>query len=292
MQNVIVAEADRADVLMICGGDGTLNTAVQPLLKARSSLSRMPTLCPLPVGTANDLAREMGISPSIERAARLILEGEVKKIDIIEIEAGGVRKYMITNGGLGIPAVTADLVNRMRTWVISRADCEHTDRRYRPVLQLGKKIIKKAGARIYEITMAGQLAKWDPSAWNVEIEIPGQTKFETRAPFIMINNQPGIGGTFTPAPFTQNSDGTFNVMMLQSLELFSQTRTLLKIRGGGIPDEADCPRFETEECIIRRLPGSRPLTFFGDGEILHRDVDELRIRCLAGELPLFVKRSS
>lgn len=292
LQATIVREADRTDVLMICGGDGTLNTAVQPLLKARASLSRMPTLCPLPVGTANDLAREMGISRSIERAARLVLEGEKKKIDIIEIEAHGVRKYMITNGGLGIPAVTADVVNRLRNWVISRADCENTKAQYRPALQLGKKIIKKAGARIYEITMAGQLAQWETSSWNVEIEIPGRSKFETRAPFIMINNQPGIGGTFIPAPLTHNADGTFNVMMLQSLDLLSQVRTLLQIRGGGIPDESVCPRFEASECVIRRLEGSRPLTFFGDGEILHKDVDEIRVKCLAGELPLFVKRAS
>lgn len=292
LQAVIVKESDAADVLMICGGDGTLNTAVQPLLKARSNLKRMPTLCPLPVGTANDLAREMGISPSIERAARLVLEGEVKKIDIIEIEAGGVRKYMITNGGLGIPAVTAEFVNQLRTWVISRAECEYTSPQYRPALLLGKKIIKRAGARIYELALAGELLKWDSSTWKVEIEIPGRTKFETRAPFIMINNQPGVGGTFKPAPFTHNADGTFNVMLLQSLDLFSQAKTLLKIRGGGIPDELDCPRFEAESCLIKRLPGSRPLTFFGDGEILHKDVDEVRIRCLAGELPLFVRKVS
>ncbi|MEK7358507.1 MAG: diacylglycerol kinase family protein, partial [Bdellovibrionota bacterium] len=160
LQAVIVSVADKVDVLMICGGDGTLNTAVQPLLKARSSLSKLPTICTLPVGTANDLAREMGISSSIERAARLVLEGEVKKIDIIEIESGGVRKYMLTNGGLGIPAVTAELVNRMRHWVISKADCEFTEPQWKPPLKLAKKIIKKAGMRIYELALAGQLTQW------------------------------------------------------------------------------------------------------------------------------------
>ena len=289
LQTIVEAQAPRVDVLMICGGDGTLNAAVQPLLRLRSGLTKMPTICPLPVGTANDLAREMGISRSVERAARLVLEGQIKKIDIIEIKSLNKTEYMITNGGIGLPAETADLVNRMRRWVINHADSEETEAHWRPFLKFAKFGIKKTGTRIYELTMAGQLASWDSSSWNVEIEIPGHAPFETRAPFIMINNQRGLGGTFIPAPLTNNTDGTFNILLLNSLNLFSQTMSLLKIRRGGIPEEKDCPRFETNSCRIKRLPGSRPLTFFGDGEILHKDVDELEIKCLPRELPLFVK---
>lgn len=289
LQSVIVEEAKRVDVLVVCGGDGTLNTAIQPLLRAREHLDRIPPICMLPVGTANDLARELGISGKIEKAARLVLEGKVKTIDVLEIEAEGRKAYMLTNGGLGIPAVTADLVNQMRSWIIKTADCEDTKAHWRPVLQLGKSLIKRAGARIYEITLAGQLTSWDANQWQVELEIEGYESFATRAPFIMVNNQRTLGANYMPAPLTSNADGTFNIMLLQSLNLIEQTRNLLQIRAGRIPDVDVCPRYETKSCTIRQLPGSRALTFFGDGEILHREVPEIKIRCLHNELPVIVK---
>jgi diacylglycerol kinase family enzyme len=289
LQNVILSEAARADLIMVCGGDGTLNTAVQPLMLARQHIDRLPPLCALPVGTANDLARELGISSRIEHAARLALEGEVRSIDILEIEGDGKRAYMLTNGGLGIPAITADLANRFRQWVIQAADCKDTKAHWRPALKLGKKVIKKAGHRIYEVLLARELTIWDGTDWRVEIELPGHDKFTTDAPFIMINNQPSLGGNYTLAPLTSNTDGTFNLMLLRSRELLTQARSLLQIRRGLIPDEANCPRYEISECTLRQLPGTTPLTFFGDGEILHKDVSELKIRCLHQGLDVVVK---
>jgi diacylglycerol kinase family enzyme len=289
LQSVILNEAARADALMVCGGDGTLNTAVQPLMLARQSIDRLPPLCPLPVGTANDLARELGISSRIEKAARLVLEGESKSIDILEVEGDGRKAYMLTNGGLGIPAVTADLANRLRNWVIQTAHCQNTKAHWRPALRIGEKVIKKAGHRIYEILLARELTTWDGSNWNVEIEFPGVKPFTTNAPFIMVNNQPSLGGSYNLAPLTSNSDGTFNILLLNSLGLFTQARSLLQIRRGIIPDETNCPRFEVSSCCLRQVPGSVPLTFFGDGEILHKDVAEINVRCLHEELTVFVK---
>lgn len=293
LQDVIVREASRAEVIVICGGDGTLNTAVQPLMKARAQIERFPVICALPVGTANDLARELGISSSIERAARLVLEGEIRRIDVLEVEADDGRKaYMITNGGLGLPAETADVVNEFRQWVIGRADCDHTKPAYKPFFRAGKDLIKAVGPKIYEITLAGKIASWNANEWSCEIEIEGHDPFVTRAPFIMINNQKGLGAHYTPAPLTYNADGTFNLMLLTTTRPLTQLKALLDIRRGLLPDEAGTKNFEVRECTIRARPGSRSLVFFGDGEILHRGARVITVRCLPGELPIFVKGSA
>ncbi len=288
LQANVLEEAKTADALMICGGDGTLNAALQPLLSARETFERFPTICPLPVGTANDFAQELGIGHRIERAARLVLEGEIQDVDVLQVTSGNNEAFMLTNGGLGVPAETADLVNRFRKWLVETSECDDVKAHWRPVLQLGKHAVKKAGSRIYELTLAGKLTQWSINDWKVEVEIPGQTILTTHAPFIMINNQKVLGANYQAAPLTANNDGTFNIMLVTALTLADQAKTLMKIRKGEIPSEMDCPRFEASECTIRRR-GVRPLTFFGDGEILHREVEEVHVRCLHRALPVFVR---
>ncbi|MCM2281516.1 MAG: kinase [Bdellovibrionaceae bacterium] len=278
------------DFLMVCGGDGTLNVAVQPLMKLRAEGLALPPLCPIPVGTANDLAREMHVSSRIDEAARNIIEGQVKTIDVIEISSPSKTAYMLTNGGFGIPAVTAERANRFRQWVHSTADCPGTKPHWRPFFRLGSKVIQTAGDRIYEAILATVITSWDRSSWQVELELPDQYKIVTRAPFIMINNQRVLGGRYYSAPLTNNSDGEFNVLLVEGEHLLSQAKSLLQIRAGQIPNADTCPSFETTSLIVRAM--ERPLTFFGDGEILHQNERELSIRCLHPGLPLVIRESA
>lgn len=275
------------DYLMVCGGDGTLNVAVQPLMKLRLDGVKLPPLCPVPVGTANDLAREMNVSSRIDEAARNILEGQVKTIDVIEIASQDNTAYMLTNGGMGVPAETAHRANTFRQWVHQTAECPNTKPHWRPFFKIGSRAVRTAGDRIYEIMLASVITRWDRSTWAVELELPDGSKITTHAPFILINNQRVLGGRYLSAPLTTNTDGTFNVLLIESEKLLAQTRALLQIRSGRIPNEATCPSFETERLIVRAL--ERPLTFFGDGEILFRDVRELTIRCMHPGLPLVTR---
>ncbi len=278
------------DFLMVCGGDGTLSAAIQPLMKMRLDGEKIPPLCPVPVGTANDLANEMNVSSRVGEAARNIIEGQVKDIDVIEIASSGHTAYMLTNGGLGVPAETAARANRFRQWVHETAGCPNTKAHWKPFFKLGSKAIRSAGDRIYEVMLAGVMTGWDRSTWAVELELPNERKITTRAPFIMINNQKIIGGRFVSAPLTSNVDGTFSVLLIETERLLEQTRSLLHIRSGRIPDKEICPSFETERLIVRAL--ERPLTFFGDGEILHADARELSIRCLHPGLPLVIRETA
>ena len=61
---------------MVGGGDGTLNAA------ALGVIERNLPLGILPLGTANDLARTLGIPPDIDAAARIIAAGQTRTIDL------------------------------------------------------------------------------------------------------------------------------------------------------------------------------------------------------------------
>ena len=73
------AVRDARQLVIVCGGDGTINEAVNGL--ARSDLP----LAVLPAGTANILAKELDIPWSIPEAARLIARGRLVRIALGEI---------------------------------------------------------------------------------------------------------------------------------------------------------------------------------------------------------------
>ncbi|KAB0267773.1 lipid kinase [Microvirga brassicacearum] len=73
---LIVAHADKVDLVVVGGGDGTINAAAFGIIETGLPLGI------LPMGTANDLARTLNIPPDIAQAARIIASGRTRKIDL------------------------------------------------------------------------------------------------------------------------------------------------------------------------------------------------------------------
>lgn len=70
---------DGEPVVIAAGGDGTLNAVVKGLAGSSTALGVLPT------GTMNVFARELGIPyDHLERAFEVILEGNVKEVDLFE----------------------------------------------------------------------------------------------------------------------------------------------------------------------------------------------------------------
>ncbi len=66
------------DVLVCCGGDGTLNEVINGLLK----LDKKPTIGYIPLGSTNDLASTLGIDVGIGSATDMILSGKTNTFDV------------------------------------------------------------------------------------------------------------------------------------------------------------------------------------------------------------------
>ncbi|MBW4554745.1 MAG: lipid kinase [Trichormus sp. ATA11-4-KO1] len=76
LAEVIVRHQHEIDLVIIGGGDGTLNAAVDALVDTQLPLGI------LPLGTANDLARTLGIPNSLNEACKVIAYGELRRIDL------------------------------------------------------------------------------------------------------------------------------------------------------------------------------------------------------------------
>ena len=82
------------DLIVVCGGDGTVNEVVNGMAGSPVPLALLPS------GTANVLAKELGLPWDPWRAAEYIPRGEVRRIALGR--AGG--RYFIAVGGAGSDA--------------------------------------------------------------------------------------------------------------------------------------------------------------------------------------------
>ena len=76
LPQAILDNADRIDCVVIAGGDGTLNAAAPGLLRSGLPLGIVPA------GTANDLARTLGIPDDPVKALDIIARGEERRVDV------------------------------------------------------------------------------------------------------------------------------------------------------------------------------------------------------------------
>ena len=74
----IVEDANRYDIVYSMGGDGTLNEVVNGNIKRHDRMA----VCPLPMGSCNDVASMLGYTKSPLENLDLALHGDIREIDI------------------------------------------------------------------------------------------------------------------------------------------------------------------------------------------------------------------
>lgn len=93
---------DGRQLVIACGGDGTLNEVVNGLADARNG-RRVP-MALLPGGTANILAKELNLPWDVLGAARRLAKGEVREIALglaIPLEQPEKKRYFLSVAGAG-----------------------------------------------------------------------------------------------------------------------------------------------------------------------------------------------
>jgi diacylglycerol kinase (ATP) len=96
------AGTDGRQLVIACGGDGTLNEIINGLAAQPNGL-RVP-MALLPGGTANVLAKELGLPWDIPRAAQLLVNGQVKEIALglaTPLEEPEKKRFFLSVAGAG-----------------------------------------------------------------------------------------------------------------------------------------------------------------------------------------------
>jgi len=87
--------------VVVCGGDGSVHVIVSALHRAGALDEPVGVI---PLGTGNDLARAIGLPLDPAEAARVVLDGEPRRLDLLVDDSGGV---VINAVHLGVGAEAA-----------------------------------------------------------------------------------------------------------------------------------------------------------------------------------------
>jgi diacylglycerol kinase (ATP) len=104
-------------LLIVAGGDGTINDAVNGLGKA--GFPEGVTLGILPAGTGNDLAATLCIPDDPDEAEDVIRQGRVRTLDVARVRSDGIGERFFINvatGGLGAEISDANEGELKRRW--------------------------------------------------------------------------------------------------------------------------------------------------------------------------------
>jgi diacylglycerol kinase family enzyme len=180
----VVEHADDGDVLVVCGGDGSLHVTVERA-RARDRLGDVAVAI-LPMGTGNDLARSLGTPEDPVEGAHAIAHGRPGWTDLIVDDTGGC----CVNGlhaGIGVEAA-----------------------------RRAEDLKEPLGDRAY---LAGALAAGvHVAGWQVDVEVddaPLETADGPGQPVLLVAvmNGPTFGGGTPATPEARPDDGLLDVLV-------------------------------------------------------------------------------
>ncbi|MDQ3928376.1 MAG: diacylglycerol kinase family lipid kinase, partial [Chloroflexota bacterium] len=94
---------EKYDIVIACGGDGTVGEVATALI------GRKITLGILPLGSANNVARMMHVPFDLEEAAKVLRLGEIKRVDAGRCNG----TYFLETAGVGLDAAIFPILNKV-----------------------------------------------------------------------------------------------------------------------------------------------------------------------------------
>jgi YegS/Rv2252/BmrU family lipid kinase len=231
------------DCIVVGGGDGTLNAALPGLLESGLPLGIIP------LGTANDLARTLGLPETLEEAAAIIAAGFCRQIDVGDVN--GHPFFNVASMGFGVELTRALTRDAKKRWGI-----------------LGYVV---AGLRV--------LHRARPFAATVRIEN------ETRAVHTLhlaVGNGRHYGGGMTLSENASIEDNRLDVYSLEASGIISAIKLLPALRHGTQGRWSEVTTMEGQEVLVET---THPRSVNADGEIVAQTPASFRV--LAGAVAVF-----
>jgi len=235
----LAAEAAREGFreVIVSGGDGTINEALQGLVGTGVRMAVWPR------GTANVLGIELQLPRRIEQLVDIITAGKAVRAHVgrVTIEKTGEHRYFLLMAGIGIDAAIVD--------------------RVKPGLK------KHVGKAAFWYSGLENFAIWRPRKFVLEID--GE---EHTATFAALGKTPRYGGNLAITPRARLDRPDFEICMIQSTHRLRYLKLLPFTMFGGIPEgmkgisylQASQVRATGEGVLAQidgELIGSLPMTF-------------------------------
>ncbi|GAB1691395.1 diacylglycerol/lipid kinase family protein [Krasilnikovia sp. M28-CT-15] len=243
------AVADGAAALVALGGDGTLHLALQAVAGTPVALGVVP------LGTGNDFATAVDISPEPRIAANAIAgalrNGRQTRVDLARmIDAEGDSRWFGAVLATGFDAIVNERANRMR-W--------------------------PKGPRRYDLAVALELARLRPRAYTLELD---SEVHRFASVLVAVGNGPSYGGGMRICPDADLADGLLDIVVADPLSRVTLARLKPRLRRGTHITDPRVHCYRAREVRI----DAEGIVGYADGERV--GPLPLRVGCVPGALRL------
>ena len=178
------ARASKARLIVVAGGDGTLNEVVNGL----GPFTQKKCVGLIPLGTGNDFARTMELPLSIDENLEILRFGKRTRIDVVKVKSK-ISRYFVNVSAGGFSGIVGEKMTRQikRTW----------------------------GPLAYVRGAAAALLKLH--AYKTEIELDDREKFSAELYNVVIANGRYVAGGLPIAPTADPTDGKLEVVLIPKL---------------------------------------------------------------------------
>lgn len=225
------------DFVVVAGGDGTIRKTALTLLERKFSDKKLP-IAILPLGTANNISKSLGIAGTVPETIASWKTGAIKKYDIGRIEGLEETHFLVEGFGYGI------FPRLMKT--MKKVDKEKKN--------TPETAMQTALEELHHIVLSSE-------ARHYHIEVDGHDH-SGRFLLVEIMNSRSIGPNLELAPHADPGDGSFD-MILVSEEERKSLAAWVKQQSNG----------EDAAFDFHSIPGSK-VEIHTEDTLLHAD-DEL-----------------
>ncbi|MBO0845842.1 MAG: diacylglycerol kinase [Nocardioides sp.] len=196
--------------IVVAGGDGSLHEVVSALHRRRELDTAVLGL--LPMGTGNDFARSLDLPLDTAEAARVVVSGKVRRLDLVVDELGDV---VVNNVHVGAGAEAskrgAGIKERLGAIGVGRFNLG----------QLGYPI-------------GAVLSAFDDPSVHLHVEVDREVVTDVDDPVLMVSigNGADIGGGTSVTPEADPADGKVDVMISHAVGPLAKVGYALHLRHG------------------------------------------------------------
>jgi diacylglycerol kinase (ATP) len=232
LQELAAQAAEDGSLLVVVGGDGTLNEVVN------GAAGRAAEVAVIPAGTGRDFGRTYRIPSRFDDAVRVVLEGTTRTIDLGRAEfetSDGVRRRLFANAAsVGMSGAVARRANSMS---------------------------KRLGGRAtFYAALVREFLGWTNTEMRVEFD-GGERRGLMHD--VVVANGRFLGGGMKLAPDAHPDDGLFDVVLVGDVSKLDFVTTSPKLYRGG---HVGHPRIEVVRSRAVSVEAELPMLVELDGE--------------------------
>lgn len=236
------------DVVIAAGGDGTVRATATGLLEANAPT---PALAPLPLGTGNDLADQLGFRDEFAVLAALLARQE-QCLDVIEVEALAApdqpRQFALLFAAVGFaPALLACTGPRLKRW-LGRSGCY--------------------SAGFFRALFRFQ-APW------LTVIADGRRREGRFFHVCAGNSERAGGGLMRLSPGARMDDGRLELCLIEALSRWEVLRNFPRLLRGTFPGHPRVSYYPGHELVIR---AAHPVPVALDGDVVGTTPARFRVR--------------